>query len=377
MDRKPKTRATKAKGGCLVGAKQRKPKGGCKIGNKGVGKEEVKPRTRKPKLVPVRPAPAVPKKKAAPKKQKFNVRTLAQKEKMKSVAKVAAKKGKRIMKGKTGGLKPAAAGVAKSKAEKKARIQKKVRELGKSMIAKKKAKKKDFTDEPEPDPEAPAKASGGGGAAARTSVIPTTKQSAEDLAQQKLLKKYFKHNSPYGGGHYEVHGNKLYVDQYHYDMSKEEIDKEVGDDYGTKDWKRVIMGRGGETKTGWGDQSGRGEATGYEYEPLQSLTMGEIGLKKRELLKGFTEYDVYSTNMGHAGLKERYKEPRLVKSGLKLQKKGQQVFDMFGQKKNVDSNIRGLYPVKGEKNLFNTYTGRDAKYGVKFRFVEGKGFVEI
>ena len=139
MDRKLKTRATKAKGGCLVGAKQRKPKGGCKVGNKGVGKEEVKPRTRKPKLVPVRPAPAVPKKKAAPKKQKFNVRTLAQKEKMKSVAKVAAKKGKRIMKGKTGGLKPAAAGVAKSKAEKKARIQKKVRELGKSMIAKKKA----------------------------------------------------------------------------------------------------------------------------------------------------------------------------------------------------------------------------------------------
>jgi len=164
MDRKPKTRATKAKGGCLVGAKQRKPKGGCKIGNKGVGKEEVKPKTRKPKLVPVRPAPAVPKKKAAPKKQKFNVRTLAQKEKMKSVAKVAAKKGKRIMKGKTGGLKPAAAGVAKSKAEKKARIIKKVREVGREQIAKKNKKKADYTapPPPPPPPKPKAEASGGG-----------------------------------------------------------------------------------------------------------------------------------------------------------------------------------------------------------------------
>ncbi len=68
-------------------------------------------KAKKAKLVPVREAPAVPKK---PKKAKE------------------------------------AKGVIKSKAEKKARIIKKVRELGKAQIAKKKEKKKDFTAKPKP-----------------------------------------------------------------------------------------------------------------------------------------------------------------------------------------------------------------------------------
>jgi len=137
------------KGGCKVGKKapEGKPKGGCKVGKRN-------PTTKEKTVAAV----------AAGVARKFNVRTLAQKEKMKSVAKVAAKKGKRIMKGKAGGLKPAAAGVVKSKAEKKARIIKKVREVGREQIAKKNKKKADYTapPPPPPPPKPKAEASGGG-----------------------------------------------------------------------------------------------------------------------------------------------------------------------------------------------------------------------
>lgn len=59
MDRKVrvKTRGTANKGGCLVGAKKRKPKGGCKIGRKAAGKDEVKPTKRKIKFNIVKKAP--------------------------------------------------------------------------------------------------------------------------------------------------------------------------------------------------------------------------------------------------------------------------------------------------------------------------------
>ncbi len=63
-----KTRAMKNKGGCLVGAKGRKPNGGCKTGRKAAGKDSVKPAKRAKKVV--RP---VALKKPAAKKPKFTV----------------------------------------------------------------------------------------------------------------------------------------------------------------------------------------------------------------------------------------------------------------------------------------------------------------
>ena len=204
----------------------------------------------------------------------------------------------------------------------------------------------------------------------RSSVIPTTKQSVDDLKKQKLLKDYIKHNSPSGGGNYEVHGGKLYVDQHHFDYDKEHIDATEARPSDTDDWEQLIMGE----KWGNGDRSTGFYSSQEEYTPLRSLKMGKIGLKKRETLKGFKEYDVYSRSMGHKG--ERYETARFVRTGLKLQKKGEQVYDMFGQKRNLDSSIRALYAVKGEPNVFNTFTGKDAQYGIRFNFVKDKGFVE-
>jgi len=119
---KAKTRAGKDKGGCLVGKKVKATGGGCKVGRKGVNFKE------KPKAKAPAPAPAP----AAPKK----------------------KKKKLILRPKE------AKGVMKSKAEKKARIQQKVRDLGKEMVAKKKEKKKDFTAKPKPKKTAGEKLTG-------------------------------------------------------------------------------------------------------------------------------------------------------------------------------------------------------------------------
>ncbi len=398
--KKKKANVRGNKGGCKVGRKGETPKGGCKVGKRDPNKTEKTAAmmaafqaSRKNKV-----AAAAKSKSAAAVGVKAGDKVKFKKKAKKSEPTEYKRKVKVGTSDRTTRSAPEAKGVMKDKAAKKARIQAKVRELGKAQIAKKKEKKKDFTAAPKKalapkksnteivmearrkaglaalgqkapakkKPSAPASASGGGGSGG---IIPTTKQSDDDLKKQKLLKEYFKHNSPYGGGHYEVHGGKLYVEKYHFDTTKEQIDNPYGSDYGTEDWKRTIMGYD------WG--SGYGEKADSKYTPLRDLKMGAIGLKKRELLKGFKEYDVYSTSMGHDGLKERHKSPKRVESGLKFQKKGQQVFDMFGQKRNVDSNIRALYPVKGEKDVFNTFTGKEAKYGIKFRFVEGKGFVEI
>lgn len=98
------------KGGCKVGRREHGTKGGCKVGKRNPTKAE------------------------------------------KEVAKSAAKKGKKLLKAPTKRLNEAK-GVMKSKAEKKARIQQKVRDLGKAQIAKKKEKKKDFTAKPKPKPK--------------------------------------------------------------------------------------------------------------------------------------------------------------------------------------------------------------------------------
>jgi len=304
------------KGGCKIGKKS--DMGGCKIGKKKIDSE---------------------------KKKKFKVRNPGKPIVVKSKESMEEKPKKKVFKVRNPG-KPL---VVKPKVEEKP-----------------KPKKKKLVLKPKPAPKVVVKPS-------TSAIIPTTKQSVSDLEQQKLLKQYFKTHEPYGGGHYEVHGGKLYVEQHHYDTDKERIDATEASAYGTDDWKRTIKGK----DWGSGDRSTGFHSSEAQYAPLRSLKMGKIGLKKKELLKGFKEYDVYSTRMGHTLIgSDSYPQPRRIE-GLKFQKKGEQVFDMFGQKKNVDIPIRALYPVKGETNVFNTFKGKDAKYGIKFRFKEGQGFVEM
>ena len=196
---KAKTRANKDKGGCLVGKKEKTTKGGCKVGRKGVnfkvknkgnptiyktnkatGKiEEVKKKKEAHAKQIKKTAQAVQKVKQTAYKaqlektkkavQKVKDTKAALKAKPKSAgaieaarikAKIARKKATEMKPKKKVGArvvnkKPSsgiakippkeAKGVEKSKAEKKARIQQKVRDLGKAQIAKKKEKKKDFT----------------------------------------------------------------------------------------------------------------------------------------------------------------------------------------------------------------------------------------
>ena len=143
---KAKLRSGKDKGGCLIGKKEKSTPGGCKVGRKGVNAKAKAPAKPKAK------APAKPKAKAPAKpKSPGQIEAARIKAKNKRPKK---KEGARVVnkKPRVGGARippKEAKGVMKSKAEKKARIQQKVKDLGKAQIAKKKQPRQDY--------EAPAK----------------------------------------------------------------------------------------------------------------------------------------------------------------------------------------------------------------------------
>ena len=149
------------------------------------------------------------------------------------------------------------------------------------------------------------------------------KQSDSDKALQKVLKQYLKHNWPYGGGSYEVLGGKLYVNIHRYDYDAEQRSKDQLRQYnfGADDWRRLIKG------DKWGDMVNGGQHSTHssqdKFIALRKLKLGDIKLKQKELLKGYTLHDVYQTSS--TGRSE-------LVIGKQWQIKGDKVYDMFGQK---------------------------------------------
>ena len=182
---KAKLRSGKDKGGCLIGKKEKSTPGGCKVGRKGVNAKAKAPAKPKAPMKPKAKAPAKPKAKAPAKpKSPGQIEAARIKAKNKRPKK---KEGARVVNKKPSSgiakIPPKEAkGVMKSKAEKKARIQKKVRDLGKAQIAKKKQKKKDYTSAAEKKARIQAKV-------AKLGKDKVKEKRAKGRATEKLAKK--------------------------------------------------------------------------------------------------------------------------------------------------------------------------------------------
>jgi len=177
--KKKKANVRGNKGGCKIGRKGETPKGGCKIGKRDPTKEErkaasdaafrgarkmkvaedkakaapkkpVKKPTSRPKSAPRNQTGGMPKSKLAAKAgiKAGEKLPFKKKPKKKSEPDEYKRKVKVGTSDRTTRSAPAAKGVMKDKAAKKARIQEKVRALGKKQVEKKKEKKKDFTAAP-------------------------------------------------------------------------------------------------------------------------------------------------------------------------------------------------------------------------------------
>ena len=189
------------------------------------------------------------------------------------------------------------------------------------------------------------------------------KQSDSDKALQKVLKQYLKHNWPYGGGSYEVLGGKLYVNIHRYDYDAKERSKdELRDyDFGANEWRRLIKG------DKWGDMVNGGYHSTHssqdKFIALRKLKLGDIKLKQKELLKGYTLHDVYE--LTSAGRSEK-------QVGRQWQIKGDKVYDMFGQTdeqmlyiippSKVPSKYQRWYETyitKKNRKLFSMGSGRE------------------
>ena len=150
--KKKKANVRGNKGGCKVGRKDESPKGGCKIGKRDPNKTEKTAAmmaafqaSRKKKV-----AAEAKSKSAAAVGVKAGDKVKFKKKAKKSEPTEYKRKVKVGTSDRTTRSAPEAKGVMKDKAAKKARIQAKVRDLGKAQIAKKKEKKKDFTAKPKP-----------------------------------------------------------------------------------------------------------------------------------------------------------------------------------------------------------------------------------
>ena len=182
--KKKKANVRGNKGGCKIGRKGETPKGGCKYGKRDPTKEErkaasdaafrgarkmkvaedkakaapkkpVKKPTSRPKSAPRNQTGGMPKSKLAAKAgiKAGEKLPFKKKPKKKSEPDEYKRKVKVGTSDRTTRSAPAAKGVIRDKAAKKARIQEKVRALGKKQVEKKKEKKKDFTAKPKPKPK--------------------------------------------------------------------------------------------------------------------------------------------------------------------------------------------------------------------------------